>query len=366
MKKFLLLFLLLAAPASAQTKEPVLDTSLLDSKTLLIKTQGDYTGAETKDSFTEIIGRRQPDKQVFTDNAGRILTRYWDKDTFGGENNLYKVNYATSSLVDFNRLYPLEAQTTSRGNWQDWFNLTVQATSTYPISDHGWIYAGNAAWATVRAATTGTYSGVAPDYVGSENVAAVYYIYKIFYNYDTSDLSGSTVDNANLFLYPVARSDYNGDTVEIRGGSQSVPVVADDFDQCTGATSTPDIDFADFTLNLYSESALSPSAINTTGTTKICLRSRLDYDNITPAAGQRGYITFAGSFLEVQRVEDLPQECEPVSCTSTPILSEDTEVDDDLYVYLFETMAAVLIFFGVMIALMRLYKRLVKGKSITQ
>lgn len=182
--------------------------------------------------------------------------------------------------------------------------LPVSAIVTpniYTSSGDGYInYWSNVSYATVRLSPTGSVTG---GVLQTENClsGSYYSISKGFLYFDTSALSGYTVTAATLYVYVFAKADANNELIQIQSGMPTYPHItleSGDFDQAYYAASGNggQLDITTVTLHAYNAIPLTNpvglAMINTSGITKLALRTTGDINNSTPT-GENGLYYYA-------------------------------------------------------------------------
>lgn len=164
----------------------------------------------------------------------------------------------------------------------------------------GYIYGGNATYATARSTSAGYASTGNSIYVGQYYTGTEYYIYRSYILFDTSSLSGYTVNQANLRLVMLVDNsslDFDVQIVKQDWAAQN-PLSAGNreaaYDNCLGGTADNSIwsNTSSISTNTqYTSGNLDTNWINTSGTTYYSLRSHKDYGSTAPTTTE--YITLA-------------------------------------------------------------------------
>lgn len=164
----------------------------------------------------------------------------------------------------------------------------MSVSNFVPTSDDS-IYAGNASFATARAATTGTLRGGTIGVVQSV-LSGIYYIERGFFTFNTADIPDTdTISAATLTLSMKRNVGSSGASYNIYSSTHSDTIVATDFD-LAGDTAYCDTAITqaglgtDYSNQTFTLNAAGIAAISKTGNTKICIREVLsDIANSAPA-----------------------------------------------------------------------------------
>jgi hypothetical protein len=117
-----------------------------------------------------------------------------------------------------------------------------------------------------------------------------YEIVRAYLYFNTLSLSGYVVTAGSLNIYVSSKSDTDNESIQIQSGMAAYPhdpLVAGDYDFSNYVTDTDcgNKDITTFTTNAYNSITLDASGIaqvNTSGWTKLCLRTSGDINNVTP------------------------------------------------------------------------------------
>jgi hypothetical protein len=124
-----------------------------------------------------------------------------------------------------------------------------------------------------------------------ENIGVGYKVTKAYLYFDTSVLTGYTVTGASIYVYetPTINSQSaDGESIRVQSGMPTyphTPLVAGDFDQTNYAGDGGSKAISTFADNSYNAIVLNATGygwINTSGTTKYCLRTTGDINNNAP------------------------------------------------------------------------------------
>ena len=168
----------------------------------------------------------------------------------------------------------------------------------YASNSDGSIRLSDSVYANARTATESDY--IYPLTIGntvSNNYSAsLYRVEKGFLYFDTSDLFGYTPTAGSIYLYVYGKGDTNAESVQVQSGMPTYPhdpLVAGDYDLTHYAGSGGTQAIAGITVGQYNAIALNATGygwINTSGTTKYCLRTTGDINGVAPTG--TNYITY--------------------------------------------------------------------------
>lgn len=194
------------------------------------------------------------------------------------------------------------------------YPVTIDPTETYTTSaSNGYVDLDNTVYATVQGAATGTTHATGDIRIGQYGpYLGRYYIDRGFVYFDTSNLSESaTITAANLYLYGLTDKSTTDFNITITNGQPTYPhdpMASGDYNQANYSGDGGEFNTSAFNAlgyNCISFNATGLTWINTSGTTKLTLRSLEDI-NASPSAGYeyvdvRGYVRGAGywPYLEV-------------------------------------------------------------------
>jgi hypothetical protein len=168
------------------------------------------------------------------------------------------------------------------------FPVVIDPTLTvYSTSSDGFIDTSGTSYSTIWAASTGTvYDTLDFINIGQYKFKTTSYIYRGFTFFNTSALpSNAYLDNATLSLYK--RTDYS-DTdfdITIQNGQPTYPhdpLQSSDYNKSQYSGNGGTLNTADFTSGYNQITLTNLTWINTTGITKLCLRSSRDISGTTP------------------------------------------------------------------------------------
>ena len=173
------------------------------------------------------------------------------------------------------------------------FSLPVSAVVTpavYSETNDGYLRKSNAVYATARTATSSDYvfTSTISSTVSNSFLASTYQVDRGFLYFDTTFLLGYVVTAATLYVYTYGKSDADGESIQIQSGMPTYPhstLVAGDYDLTYYAGDGGNETIANFTNGSYTDITLTPAGvgwINTTGVTKLCLRTTGDINNAAP------------------------------------------------------------------------------------
>ena len=165
------------------------------------------------------------------------------------------------------------------------FPIEIDADTFYTTTKDGYVESNSGAWATIHDESTGADAdSTTKTLIALSNITKTnYFINRAFLYFDTSSIgSGNTVTNVVLSLYATV----NANDVSVQLGTQADTLTTGDIDSFSGGLYTHLVP----TLNQYNDFTLGSSSgsqgcidINTTGTSKLCIREyTYDYLN-TPA-----------------------------------------------------------------------------------
>lgn len=161
----------------------------------------------------------------------------------------------------------------------------VDASTVYATTADGKVQKSGSDWATVRGAASGgtpdTSSAALVNALRCSDSGGLIWVGRSFLYFDTSAISG-TISAAvlNLYGYDTAQS-----TVCAQKGTQADTLEAADFDSFTGDEYGHTSGWSTTGYNSITFNSQGRSDINTTGTTKICIREYAhDYANSAPGA----------------------------------------------------------------------------------
>ena len=204
----------------------------------------------------------------------------------------------------------------------------------YSSTQDGSLYVGNASYATVRSATTGTLD-TSTIYLGNELVG-IYYIYRGYLYFDTSTIPvGAIIISATLSIFGNGVTGPENDNIQIVSTTAHDTLEAGDFD-LVGSTPFNDTAPAFSTMSqvAYTVIELNASGIANIvlgGATKFALRAKRDIDGTTPS--DRSFIQIFTSedateakhpLLTVNYIEGTTSTSSSTSTTTTTTTSTST------------------------------------------
>lgn len=171
----------------------------------------------------------------------------------------------------------------------------------YSSTSDGFIRSSDSVYATARTATSGDYafSETIGTFVSNTYFSPDYQVERGFLYFDTSSLYGYAVTAATLNVYVYGKGDTNGESIQVQSGMATYPhdpLVVGDFNLANYAGDGGSKDITTFTVGAYNSIALNATGygwINTSGTTKYCLRTTGDINNVAPTG--QNYISFYSS-----------------------------------------------------------------------
>lgn len=166
---------------------------------------------------------------------------------------------------------------------------SIIAPNNYTFYD-GFGYNADNNYIVCRTAASAAVANTTSPHVVIENdyVAPSYTIRRGYLYFDTSLLSGFVITAATLNVYLDAKDDTDNESIQIQSGMPTYPhepLVVGDYDLANYAGDGGSKDIT--TFNTYSYNAITLNAggiamINTSGDTKLCLRTTGDINNIAP------------------------------------------------------------------------------------
>jgi hypothetical protein len=175
------------------------------------------------------------------------------------------------------------------------FPVVIDPTLTvYSTSSDGYIYKSGSVYSTVQSASSGTvdssgtYITIGQRYISL--TPGIYYIYRGFVFFNTSVLpSNAYLDSAVLSLYK--KDDYSSTdfTITIQNGQPTYshnPLQAGDYAKSHYAGNGGGLNTINFVNGRNSITLTNVSWVNTTGITKLCLRSSKDISGTTPTGSE--------------------------------------------------------------------------------
>jgi hypothetical protein len=174
------------------------------------------------------------------------------------------------------------------------FPVVVDPTLTvYSLSSDGYIYNSGSSYSTVQSASTGTVDSSSSYLtIGQKKIALgpTYYIYRGFVLFNTSALpSNAYLDNATLSIYKkddYSTTDFN---ITIQNGQPTYPrnpMQSSDYNKNYYSGNGGTLDTSRFTSGYNAIPLNNLCWINTTGITKLCLRSSRDISGTTPTGNE--------------------------------------------------------------------------------
>jgi hypothetical protein len=154
----------------------------------------------------------------------------------------------------------------------------------------GWIQNTSNVYATVHDATKGTITASSIDFYVGQSYPLDYLIYRGFIFFDTSAIpDGATITRATLSLYGEVDNSSQDFFLIIQNGqptSPHNPLQSNDYYHANYSGNGGSFDTTSFSSTGYNNITLNSTGrgwVNKTGTTKICLRSSRDINNLAPA-----------------------------------------------------------------------------------
>lgn len=137
--------------------------------------------------------------EIYNQNGTKSYKIYSKPLFYQGVEGIYKIKTAWTTEETF------KAETEKPVSYlKRFYNLilpTALADDFYSGTGDGSINAGNSVWNTAHSATTGALCASAQCYVGVENTAGNFYIYRNFTNFDTSTIGeSSTINSVSYYL----------------------------------------------------------------------------------------------------------------------------------------------------------------------
>lgn len=222
------------------------------------------------------------DKNILTDNSEQInasTTRFYASPQFFNEGNAwYEIDYSTTTPENF-----IDLQV-SVFKW--WEIPHALADIIFPSSDGTLSRHGSASWVVTRDSAD---SDVADSVSATRDFGVsisggAYYLDRTAFFFDTSSISPNVIDTASVYIDVAVKDDQDSTTYTLYSTTQSgFSNGSSNYSSC-GSTALSDTNedpansgYRQFLLNASGE-----ANINTSGTSKFCLRFLLDVVNSAP------------------------------------------------------------------------------------
>ena len=196
---------------------------------------------------------------------------------------------------------------------------SVNAQTYYSGSEDGDVWNGNNDWATCRSAATG--GDVSSIQLRIQTThPSTYQIIRAFLPFDTSALS-DTATIASSSLYVKTNDTVSGTAYgNIWQGTQATTLSTADFDAFSGSAASTEKLMGTAELFYYFKINNTTLPINLTGTTKIAMREKKDYDDSAPTSNTYAFMygsetngTDKDPYLEIE-LEEAEPACPDATC----------------------------------------------------